>query len=42
VLGLWVLFAFAALALRGRERRQRMGEDPELWTWWYGELEREP
>ena len=42
VVGLWVVFALAAHLLRGRERRQRMGMDPELWSWWYGELEKPP
>jgi len=42
VLSLWTLFAFAAHFLRARLRRERMGEDAELWSWWYGELDRPP
>ncbi len=40
VLTLWIAFAVTAHFLRGRLRKERMGEDQELWTWWYGEVER--
>ena len=38
---MWVLFALAAHYLRRTLRRERMGEDRELWSWWYGELDGE-
>ena len=41
IVSLWIVFALAAHYLRRRQRRERMGKDPELWSWRYGELDRD-